>query len=219
MPKLKDQAIERNRKKIERAALRVFIRQGYHGTTVRDIADASGVSTGNIYNYYRTKEHLFAQIVQRYAARMDRLRREALDSLDDVFEPEGLKQLAHWVRRIVYGNPDYWRLMYIDVVEFGSRHFAHTFRHLSRNMACLLGDRLQASTRRGHWNGIDPALALTAIYLQFFTYFLVEKLFGGKQHLGVPDEQAIAQIVRMVTEGLWHDGPPKGGRRQGGTKR
>jgi len=43
--------------------------------------------------------------------------------------------------------------------------------------------------------GSEPALAFTAIYLQFFTYFLLEKLFGGKQHLGMPDERASAQLI------------------------
>ena len=90
-----------------------------------------------------------------------------------------------------------------------SRHFAHTFRHLAKNIEAALGDRLRRATRRGQWNGIDPALAFTAIYLQFFTYFLVEKLFGGKQHLGVPDEAAIEQLVVLATGGLWHTPPTK----------
>ena len=33
--------------------------------------------------------------------------------------------------------------------------------------------------------GVDPSLAYTAIYLQFFTYFLAEELFGAKRHLGL----------------------------------
>jgi AcrR family transcriptional regulator len=58
MPKLNDRDVERNRAKIEKAALRMFIRQGYHGTSMREIAGVSGVSLGNIYNYYPTKEAL-----------------------------------------------------------------------------------------------------------------------------------------------------------------
>jgi hypothetical protein len=40
--------------------------------------------------------------------------------------------------------------------------------------------------------GVDPSLAYTAIYLQFFKYFLAEELFGGKRHLGMSDEEGIA---------------------------
>jgi len=48
---------------------------------------------------------------------------------------------------------------------------------------------------------VDPALAYTAIYLQFFTYFLAEELFGAKRHLGMSDEQAIDQLVLLYTGG------------------
>jgi AcrR family transcriptional regulator len=202
MPRLKDQSIERNKRKIEQAAMRMFIKQGYHGTSLRDIAKACKVSVGNIYNYYPTKEKLFSAIVASYEAKMEGLRAEALGPLDNVFDPDGLKQLAAAVQKIVYGNPDYWRLMYIDVVEFGNRHFAGSFRGLARNMEARLGDRLRQAAAKGAWNGIDPALAFTAVYLQFFTYFLVEKLFGGKEHLGMPDDQAIGQLIQIASHGL-----------------
>ena len=218
MPKLSENQVVRRKHKIEEAALRVFIRQGYHGTSMREIADASRVSIGNIYNYYPTKEDLFVAIVQRYERKMDVMRAAAVADLDGVFDEEGLSRLAANIRKIVYDNPDYWRLMYIDVVEFGNRHFAHSFRNLAANMEHLLGDRLRAASSRGPWRGVKPALAFTAIYLQFFTYFLVEKLFGGKQHLGVPDQEAVAEMIQMVTHGIWRDEPRLNAAAQGGSQ-
>jgi AcrR family transcriptional regulator len=203
MPKLNDRDVERKKNKIEKAALRMFIRQGYHGTSMRQIAGAAEASLGNIYNYYPTKEALFQRIVARYEAKMERLRTAALGSVEEAFTVAGLERLAGGIRKIVYGNPDYWRLMYIDVVEFGNRHFAHSFRKLAANMEERLGDRLREATRAGEWNGVDPAFAFTAIYLQFFTYFLVEKLFGGRQHLGVTDRVAVEQLIHMMTQGIW----------------
>jgi hypothetical protein len=49
--------------------------------------------------------------------------------------------------------------------------------------------------------GVDPSLAYTAIYLQFFTYFLAEELFGAKRHLAMSDEEAIDQLVLLYTGG------------------
>ena len=200
MPKLPDKDVERNQVRIEQAALRLFTRRGFHGTSVRDIADAAGVSLGNIYNYYPTKDALFKSLVRRYAERMGELQRKTLAPLIGSLEPEALTKLAAAVRQIVYGNPDYWRLMYIDVTEFGNRHFAHIFRGLSQNLQKLAGPgwaRAQATCR----HDVDPGLAFSAIYLHFFTYFLVEKLFGGKHHLGMPDDRAIEQLVRIFTAG------------------
>jgi AcrR family transcriptional regulator len=206
MPKLRLHEVERNQMKIEDAALRVFTRLGFHGTSVRDIAKEAGVSIGNLYNYYRTKEEIFESIIARYETHMEKLRRKALGNIQGVFEPAELQRMAHVIREIVYDNPDYWRLMYIDITEFGNQHFAGTFRSLAKNMKERLGAQLEAATRGGKaaWNrGIDPALAFTAIYLQLFTYFLVEKLFGGKEHLGMSDDRAVTQLIRMATEGIW----------------
>jgi len=43
MPKLKDRVVQKNQAAIEEAALRLFIRQGYFGTSIRDIASAAGI--------------------------------------------------------------------------------------------------------------------------------------------------------------------------------
>lgn len=220
MPKLRLQDVERKQKKIEDAALRVFTRLGFHGTSVRDIAQEAQVSIGNLYNYYRTKEEIFTSIIQRYESHMEKLRGKALGPMQGVFEPAELQRMAHVIREIVYDNPDYWRLMYIDITEFGNQHFAGTFRSLARNMKQRMGPQLEASTRSGDWNsGIDPALAFTAIYLQLFTYFLVEKLFGGKQHLGVSDDRAVTQLIKIATEGLWRKRGPRRGKAKQDSRR
>jgi len=196
--------VERNQKKIEDGALRVFTQLGYHGTSVRDIAKASDISIGNLYNYYRTKEEIYVSVIQRYESHMEKLRRKSLGEMRGVFDPVVLRRMAHVIREIVHDNPDYWRLMYIDITEFGNKHFAGTFRSLAKNLKDKLGPQLEASTRDGVWNhDVDPALAFAAIYLQLFTYFLVEKLFGGKQHLGMSDDRAISQLIQIATEGIW----------------
>jgi AcrR family transcriptional regulator len=201
MPKLFDWDVERRQLKIEEAALQVFTRRGYHGTSVRDLADQAGVSLGNIYNYYATKEDLFASLVRRYEKRMGEVQRRALKPLLNRLDPTSLRKLARAVRQIVYDNPDYWRLMYIDVVEFGNRHFAHTFRDLAKNLQLLAAE--SAAEDSSSAPGGNPApVAFVAIYLQFFTYYLVERLFGGQSHLGVPEDQAIEELIRIYTAGV-----------------
>jgi AcrR family transcriptional regulator len=199
----KDREVERSRRKIETAALGIFTKQGYHGTSMREIADKSGFSIGNIYNHYPAKEDLFIGLVKRYEERMAELRAEAFDQLGDVFQPAELQRLALSIRDIVYKHPDYWRLMYIDVVEFGNKHFAHVYQGWSEQVETVLGERLRASAEGGPWAGLKPSLTFTIIYLQFFTYYLVETLFNAEQHLGVSDEEAIQQMITMMTRGIW----------------
>lgn len=200
MPKLQDRDVERNQIKIEEAALRVFTRQGFHGTTVRDIAQEADVSLGNIYNYYKTKEELYVSLVTRYGRRMSEIQQRTLKPLLGRFDQEGLRLLATTVREIVYQHPDYWRLMYIDVTEFGNKHFAHSFKQLSKNLERMAGGYPRDA--KGVRTGVNRPLAYATVYLQFFTYFLVEKLFGGKQHLGLPEDQTIEQLIGMFKFGV-----------------
>jgi len=195
----------RAKKKIEAAALKTFVHQGYHGTSMRDISRASGYSIGNIYNHYQTKEDIYLSLIEGFHARMAEKRNQLVNSLGDVFDPAELERLAWSVHDIVFSMPDYWRLMYIDVVEFRNRHFAGIFHQFAKKVGVALGERLQSSTRRGRWSGVDPALAITTIYLQFFVYFLLQKVFNVKEPLGTSDRKAVTQIIQMMTGGLWRD--------------
>jgi len=210
MPASSARDAERSRKKIQAAALKTFIRQGFHGTSMRDIARASGSSMGNIYNHYKTKEDIYISLIKSFEARMAEKRSEFMAELGDVFDPAELERLAWSVHDIVFSMPDYWRLMYIDVVEFRNQHFAGSFHQFAKKMEGALGERLQRSTRRGTWSGVDPALAITAIYLQFFNYFLLQKVFHVKAPLGTSDREAVSQVIQMMTHGLWREGPGSG---------
>lgn len=44
------------------AAARIFREKGYHGTSVRDIAESVGLLKGSLYHYIRSKEDLLARL-------------------------------------------------------------------------------------------------------------------------------------------------------------
>ena len=44
--------------------MELFIRQGYHATSISDVAQRAGVSKGLLYNYYEGKEDLLATMVE-----------------------------------------------------------------------------------------------------------------------------------------------------------
>jgi AcrR family transcriptional regulator len=200
MPKLLDGTIEKNKKKIERAALQLFTRKGFHGTTVREIADKAGVSMGKLYIYYDTKEDIFVELVHRLGRRMEVIRQKELIPLMESLDPDSLRKLAKAIGKVVSENLDYWRLMYIDVVEFRHKHFIHSFREIAGGLRTYANAVIRRS-KIVFPKGVDPSLAYTAIYLQFFTYFLAEELFGAKRHLGMSDDEAIDQLVLLYTGG------------------
>lgn len=201
MPKLLEQTSEQNKLKIARAALRLFTRKGFHGTTVREIADKAGVSIGNVYTYYRTKEEIFVDLVGRLGEKMEAVRRTELLPHMQSLDATSLKKLGMGIGKMVAENLDYWRLMYIDVVEFRHKYFAHGFQQTAATIRAHVGAVARESGVRFP-RGVDPGVAYTSMYLQFFTYFLVEELFGAKRHLGVNDEEAVNQLIRLYTAGF-----------------
>ncbi len=46
-----------------RAALRVFVREGYHGSSIRTIAEEAGLSVPGLYHHHRSKQALLDAIV------------------------------------------------------------------------------------------------------------------------------------------------------------
>ncbi len=59
------QLIEARRNQILDAATYVFAEKGFHGTTIRQIAQQAGIADGTIYIYFKTKTDLLLGILNR----------------------------------------------------------------------------------------------------------------------------------------------------------
>ncbi len=203
MPKLSNNAIKIRKTTIEDAAREHFIKQGFHATSMRDIAKTAEVSLGNLYNYYATKEAIFESIIDSYLTVMDDKLREIFAQIDEPLEPSNLRKLGEMLGELVNQHSDFWLLMYIDVLEFQNRHFRNMFDGLTDRFQRVFADKFEEARLRGDLRtGVEPASVFTAAYMQFFNYFLVEKLFGGNQHLNLTDEQALNSITKIFAYGI-----------------
>lgn len=54
------------RNQILRTAEKLFLTQGYKTTTIRQIVQESGITSGSIYNIFEDKEHLFSALVDEF---------------------------------------------------------------------------------------------------------------------------------------------------------
>ncbi|HKZ80031.1 MAG TPA: TetR/AcrR family transcriptional regulator [Pyrinomonadaceae bacterium] len=203
MPKLSDQAVERKQGRIEDAAKQLFIRQGFHATSMRNIAAHAHTSLGNLYNYYPTKEAILGSIISKYQRVIDDRLRSMFDEIQDPLSPDGLTMFAGLVKQMVNEHHDFWLLMYIDVLEFENRHFRKMFENLTKKLRRRFAKSFDELKRKGVLHeGVDPAIGFTAAYMQFFNYFIVEKLFGGNRHYGISDEQVISRLTDIYARGL-----------------
>jgi AcrR family transcriptional regulator len=70
-------------KGILEAAIAVMAEQGYHGTSVRDIAVRAGLSPGALYYHFESKQELLATIMERGIEELLRRTRAALAGAGD----------------------------------------------------------------------------------------------------------------------------------------
>jgi AcrR family transcriptional regulator len=61
----KPQMVSRTREAILDAATTVFAQHGYHAVTMKDIASAAGYTAPSLYNYFGSKEAIFAALLER----------------------------------------------------------------------------------------------------------------------------------------------------------
>lgn len=70
--------VERRRRQIADAAVRLFIEKGFHKTTTRQIAGASGFSIGSLYEYFTSKEDILYLVCELIHAEVERGVTEAM---------------------------------------------------------------------------------------------------------------------------------------------
>jgi len=195
--------MELKKGRIEEAAKQLFIKQGFHATSTRNIAVRAGTSLGNLYNYYPTKEAILLSIISKYQKVIDERLKSIFDQIEHPLSTEGLTRFARLVKQMVNEHHDFWLLMYIDVLEFENRHFRKMFENVAQKLRNRFAKSFEELRSSGALHdGVDPAIGFTAAYMQFFNYFIVEKLFGGNKHLGISDEQAICCLTDIYSRGL-----------------
>jgi AcrR family transcriptional regulator len=62
VPRITDERREENRRRILGAARRCFARDGFHQTSMPDIAKEAGLSTGAFYRYYPSKDDVVLEV-------------------------------------------------------------------------------------------------------------------------------------------------------------
>lgn len=89
------------------AARELFLRQGYHETTLEEIARHAEFGKGTIYNYFASKEDLFLAIFDQLISELDAIARASL--IEN--EGEGRQRLVAYAGAMVHYSRDNAKLI------------------------------------------------------------------------------------------------------------
>jgi AcrR family transcriptional regulator len=162
---------ETTRIAIEDVAMELFMEQGYHATSMRQIADRAGLALGGIYNHFASKDEIFeAIIVDKHPYK--RILPLILKAKGDTTE----EFLRHAFRIIVteLGNePVFIKIMLIEMVEFNGKHGAGMLKDIAPKVLPAFEQMLKV--RKG-LRISNPAMFLRTFFGLVISYFITEML-------------------------------------------
>ena len=206
---LQEERAERARTQILDAALKLFAHRGFGATTVREIADAAGLSHGNVYYHFPDKKEILHALIQKY---MDAIARPDFP-FNQVFLrgtfPDNLEEIGAAVRDMVVEYREYVALIYVDVVEFNGKHIRNFYSGMAARFQIFLkAHGMEEPLRERLRDDIEPHAAVMLAVRVFLNYFAVEIVFGVKDHFGKSSDDAVAEIAEILRHGMVQSGKP-----------
>jgi AcrR family transcriptional regulator len=191
---------EQTRAAIIQSAYELFIEQGYHGTSMRQIAKGANIALGGLYNHFDSKIDVFHAVFVEYHPYhelLPSLMQAQGESIEEI-----VRDAAHRVVAILEDRPDFFNLMFIEVVEFQSIHTHELFKTLLPQ-ATLIANRF-IQTDPEHLRDIPPPMLIRSFMGLFFSYFLTEIILAP----GAPQEfteNAMDYLVDIYLHGVLNE--------------
>jgi AcrR family transcriptional regulator len=176
MPRqLKSSAIK---EKITLAAGQLFARQGYHGTSTREIARLADVSENTIFRHFDHKEDLFWSALRARCSVIS-LRRDMLEAMADGDAPEViLPKLFEFIADILNYSPELLRLIAVALLEMQWKADVFCDECLSPAFSAI-SKYLATSAQRGRVGNLDPTMVTAAMTTMVLVHPWLSRLIDG----------------------------------------
>jgi len=164
---LRDQSRVTYHEAILASAEKIIFRDGFKRTKMVDVAEATGVSVGTLYNYFESKEAVLQAIIEQHYARLDGQLELSFDSEDPV---ERVVQFVTRFHHFIEESRDLFQLYYRSELDRLDTHKVWAslspnavIDRISPRMAQLLEQCLQLGHVRGDIPLNDLAWSLCAL--------------------------------------------------------
>jgi AcrR family transcriptional regulator len=165
---------EQTRSEIVHAAHDLFVQQGYHGTSMRQIASQAGIAVGGLYNHFPSKQEVFKAVFLEYHPYQEVI--PALLAASN----SSIEQFAHdAIHRMISAlndRPEFLNLMFIEIVEFNSLHVGELFVNLMPMITAIVQNVINVN--QSELRPIPPLILMRFYFGLFFSYFITEMLFS-----------------------------------------
>jgi AcrR family transcriptional regulator len=163
---------ELSQEKIQAAAFKLFVSQGYHGTSIRQIAEAAKLQPASIYNHFKNKEEIFRQVL--LANHPYHYILPIIETSDGEDAESLLREVASRVYSAIRKQRGLLHIMFIELVEFEGIHFAEIFRNLSPRIFAFLG---RLKSKKGELRKFPETNILISLIGLVMSQWIIETMF------------------------------------------
>ncbi len=191
MPALKDRLINPTQDRILEAAVQLFSRQGFTGSSTYEIARLAGVSEVTVFRHFPRKRDLFWAATESRLRRL-RISRELRARLESDESPRtALPGIVELLVEILHHHPETVRLLYLSLFELD--HGAE--RILRKHLVPLfqpLREYLSRCAAKGLIRDLEPGVAALGLAALVAAHQGLQSVLTGDDSPPANTEDAIA---------------------------
>ena len=183
------------RQQILSTAKILFIQQGYHGLSMRQIAEALGVSKAALYYHFRDKEELLLAILDSYLDQME-------TSLQKIRQEQvgARRQIRTLVELILFQPADQRAVIRLSSQEMAqlSQPARQAFdRAYHRKFLDPIRSIFQEGIQSGELRPVDPTVATWALLGMMYPYF-----YPAHSSELLPPVEVAERLVQIFLDGV-----------------
>ncbi|CAN5596239.1 hypothetical protein BH10CHL1_BH10CHL1_25220 [soil metagenome] len=164
---------QQTRELLLEAALQQFAANGYHGTSMRQIAEAAHLAVGGIYNHFAGKEEILKAVILQYHP-LNVIAPELADAQGASFEAL-VQDVALRFYAATKAQPALLNIFFVELVECKGVHLPELFESLLPRVG-LFGERLLALDSR--LRPLPPLVVMRIFLSTLMGFFITETLFA-----------------------------------------
>ncbi len=189
------------REKILDAATQLFARQGFQGTTTKQISEQTGVTEALIFRHFASKDDLYWAVIERKikaAAPGEHIRARLSAGGTDL---EVLSGVATQILERRAKDQTLSRLLLYSALE--NHRLSHRFfRTYVAECYEVLADYIRGRIAEGQFRPVDPLLAARGFLGMVVYHSWIQELFGGKRYQNFSVQEVSKTLAEVWLQGM-----------------
>ncbi len=187
---------ERTRLALIDTAYTLFVQQGFHGTSMRQIAEGAGLALGGIYNHFANKEEIFKAVIFTYhpfvkvAPQLTAVSANSVETM--------LREVIKLMDIEMQHDRGIFNLLFIELIEMKSKHVPEMAEQL---MPSVLPFMQKLMSHPHQLRLQDPMIIMRMLVGTTLSFYLTGQMMAGTV-LDTESSRSFEPFIDILLNGL-----------------